>query len=243
MLRPALTALLIVTLSLPAAAQPTPGERQAAADRARAAYLDAAGKYRVNLERVLEFYEADLRRAEELVAKRRELLERGIVSRKDMNDAERQRAETQARASDARRQIATTDATIAEIAAAEQLARMPALAPGEYRELPTLIRFNGLRGFTLAALGAIQRFFAGHFGHPLPVSAAGQSPVHDRLGYDHRQAVDVAVHPDSAEGRALMDWLRQEGIPFLAFRHAITGAATGAHIHIGRPSDRLSSAR
>ena len=42
-------------------------------------------------------------------------------------------------------------------------------------------------------------------------------------GFDHRNALDVAVHPDSPEGRALMDYLRAHGIPFLAFRAARRG--------------------
>jgi hypothetical protein len=45
--------------------------------------------------------------------------------------------------------------------------------------------------------------------------------------------MDVAVHPDNCEGRALMEYLRRAGIPFLAFRNKVAGSATGAHIHIG----------
>jgi hypothetical protein len=51
--------------------------------------------------------------------------------------------------------------------------------------------------------------------------------------------MDVAVHPDSAEGAALMSYLRSQGIPFIAFRQAVAGSATGAHIHIGYPSHRI----
>jgi hypothetical protein len=36
-----------------------------------------------------------------------------------------------------------------------------------------------------------------------------------------------------------MDYLRTNGIPFLSFRSAIPGVATGAHIHIGYPSHRM----
>jgi len=50
----------------------------------------------------------------------------------------------------------------------------------------------------------------------------------------------VALHPDSAEGRALIGFLQARGIPFLAFRGAVPGVATGPHIHIGSPSHRLS---
>jgi hypothetical protein len=63
------------------------------------------------------------------------------------------------------------------------------------------------------------------------------------MGFDHREAVDVAVRPDSIEGRRLMTYLRNADIPFLAFRGRIPGASTGAHIHIGRPSPRLIEAR
>jgi hypothetical protein len=59
------------------------------------------------------------------------------------------------------------------------------------------------------------------------------------MGFNDRNSLDVAVHPDSAEGRALIAYLRGNGIPFLAFRSAVPGAATGAHIHIGYPSNRL----
>ena len=73
----------------------------------------------------------------------------------------------------------------------------------------------------------------------LPRSAFGQTKVHDRLGLDHRTAIDVAVHPDSAEGGWLMQYLRQAGIPFIGVRDMVPGASTGAHVHIGAPSPRL----
>jgi predicted nicotinamide N-methyase len=59
------------------------------------------------------------------------------------------------------------------------------------------------------------------------------------MRFDHRNAVDVALHPESVEGQSVLNFLRQAGIPFIAFRAAVPGAATGAHIHIGKPSPRL----
>jgi hypothetical protein len=50
--------------------------------------------------------------------------------------------------------------------------------------------------------------------------------------------MDVALHPDSKEGQSLLNYLRQVGIPFIAFKGAVPGAATGAHIHIGKVSPR-----
>jgi hypothetical protein len=71
------------------------------------------------------------------------------------------------------------------------------------------------------------------------VSARGQTATHERLGFDHRNAIDVALHPNSVEGRALLDHLRGRGIPFLAFRGPRPGVSTGAHVHVGTPSARL----
>jgi hypothetical protein len=102
-------------------------------------------------------------------------------------------------------------------------------------------RLGRLSGTTALppALNEVTRFFEQRFHRSLPISAAGQSETHDRLGYDHRGAVDVAVHPDSPEGQALIEYLRELGVPFLAYRGAVPGAATGAHIHIGPPSYRI----
>jgi hypothetical protein len=86
--------------------------------------------------------------------------------------------------------------------------------------------------------GDIKPFFLSKFGRTLPVSAFGQTRLHSRLGFDHRNSVDVALSPDSREGRVLMNKLRAFGVPFITFRKAIPGIATGAHIHVGRPSPR-----
>ena len=92
--------------------------------------------------------------------------------------------------------------------------------------------------WTLAEATKVKDFFFSRFNKPLPLSAFGQSDLHTRWGLDHRNGMDVGVHPDSAEGRALIDFLRAESIPFLVFRGPIPGVATGPHIHIGNRSSR-----
>jgi hypothetical protein len=104
------------------------------------------------------------------------------------------------------------------------------------------VRYAGTSDWSLADAETVQEFWATRFGRPLPVSAWGQTAVHDRLGLDHRQALDVAVHPDSREGRALMAFLRKSGIPFVAIRARVKGSATGAHIHVGQASERIEPA-
>jgi hypothetical protein len=100
------------------------------------------------------------------------------------------------------------------------------------------IRYNGATMWGLSDAWKVQRFFQEAFKKPLPVAVFGQGSIHDRWRLDHHNAMDVSLHPDGPEGQALLGFLRANGIPFLAFREAIPGTATGPHIHIGRPSHR-----
>src|SRR5262249_33531034 len=109
------------------------------------------------------------------------------------------------------------------------------------RRLPVLM-IQGIKysaDWSLDKAEKIKDFFLKKFGHDLPVSAMGQTETHDRLGFDHHEAMDVALSPDSREGRTLIGYLRQTKIPFIAFRRKLAGSATGPHIHIGNPSQRL----
>jgi hypothetical protein len=99
---------------------------------------------------------------------------------------------------------------------------------------------EGSGKWRLADATKVEDFFLARFKRPLPLTAFGQSDLHTRWGWDHRNGMDVGLHPDSAEGRALIEFLRNESIPFLAFRGPIPGVATGPHIHIGNRSPRIS---
>ena len=92
--------------------------------------------------------------------------------------------------------------------------------------------------WTLAEATKVEQFFVSKFKRPWPVSAFGQSDLHTRWGWDHRNGMDVGLHPDSVEGRALIEFLRAESIPFLVFRGPVPGVATGPHIHVGNRSSR-----
>ena len=102
----------------------------------------------------------------------------------------------------------------------------------------SFIRYNGAAVWALSDAWKVQRFFLDTFKEPLPIAVFGQGSIHDRWRLDHHNAMDISLHPDGAEGQALLGFLRANGIPFLAFREAIPGTATGPHIHIGRPSHR-----
>ncbi len=99
--------------------------------------------------------------------------------------------------------------------------------------------FEGTRKWNISDSPKVESFFVSKFNRPLPLTAFGQSELHNRWGLDHRQSMDVALHPDSLEGKTLIRFLVEEGIPFLAFRSSVPGVATGPHIHIGHGSSRL----
>ena len=92
--------------------------------------------------------------------------------------------------------------------------------------------------WTLAEAAKVKDFFLSKFNRPLPLSNFGQSDLHTRWGLDHRNSMDVNLHPDSVEGRALVAFLKAESIPFLTFRGPIPGVSTGPHIHVGNRSPR-----
>ena len=73
------------------------------------------------------------------------------------------------------------------------------------------MRYNGMAGWALANISSVQSFFAGTFGRPLPISTIGQSATHKAMRWDHRNSVDVGMHPDSAEGRALIAISAKQG--------------------------------
>lgn len=108
----------------------------------------------------------------------------------------------------------------------------PALRPA-----PNTLSGPGIWKITDSA--RVENFFLLRFKRPLPLTAFGQSDLHTRWGLDHRHGIDVGLHPDSVEGKALTEFLLTEGIPFLAFRTSVPGVATGPHIHIGRGSPRM----
>lgn len=127
---------------------------------------------------------------------------------------------------------------LVEMARAEQ--NRPPHEPGAAGN-PAAVHYDGAGVFTPAQFQQISGAFEHRFSKPLPVSAMGETAVHRALGFDHRGRVDVALSPDQPEGLWLRQYLEARRIPYFAFWHAMPGKATGAHIHIGPESTRLSA--
>ncbi len=139
-------------------------------------------------------------------------------------------------------ELASTRADLAKeiTAMAEAEAALQPPAAGQPAEAPKIAeRFDGDGVFTPQIFSRVEAAFEHKFGKPLPVSANGETAVHRALGFDHRGRVDVALRPDQSEGAWLIEYLRERRIPFFAFRQAVPGKATGAHIHLGPMSSRL----
>ena len=205
--------------------------------------VESTRAYRETLDQLLIFQEQTASRAAQEAAKRRSLLDDGIVSRREVQDSERVAAAAMSRVKETLERRAEADALLAETLASIELARVPRPPTADVVSTPSALRYDGGTELTSSQVSGLERFFAQRFARSLPVSARGQTPVHERLGLDHRGAIDVAVHPDSEEGRALIEYLHVRGIPFLAFRGAVSGSSTGVHVHVGRPSIRLIPAR
>jgi len=207
--------------------------------RSRTEVLQKTKETRAGAEKLLALHEAEFKRITEEYERRRELYYQGLISRNDVAQAELAVAQMMSRVQDDKRFLGETDTALTEFTMRDELLRLPGLALGGYSETSSLLRFNGAARFSLAEVAKIERFFSSTFGRGLPISALGQTATHDRMKFDHRNSVDVALHPESTEGQSVLSYLRQAGIPFIAFRGAVAGAATGAHIHIGKPSPRL----
>jgi hypothetical protein len=222
----------------PGSASATPSE-SAQLDKLAAKARGDIAKYRATLDPVLAIYERELERQTELAAARRDLYERGALSERELQEGRRGLIAAQKEVDDMRRAMAEADRMTGE-ARMVDVGRQRPLARGAYEEIPGLVRFSGLAEWSLTTdTPKLQRFFESRFGRALPISAFGQTGLHDRMGFDHRNALDVALHPDSQEGRALMSFLRTSGIPFIAAWGSVPGATSGAHIHVGQPSPRL----
>ena len=191
--------------------------------------------------RLLRFYEKDQAKLRGKVIRLRKSFRDGQSSKDEVLEAEQSFVAALRRVHALRHAVIEADIAITEAILGEKVLRMPVLPIGGLTHTAELTRFNGAFKWSIKQAPRIEEFFAQTFGRRLPITARGQSRTHTLLGFDHRDSIDVGLHPDSAEGLRLIDYLRASGIPFLAFRRAVPGASTGPHIHIGRPSSRFSS--
>lgn len=239
--------IVFAITSTSALAQRKSKKKQAAAPvneltKLREEFVKTSNEYKSSLEKLIAIYESNVKKAEEKLAQSRKLFEEGLISKVQFEENERAVASEREKLKGAQRQMAEADDQIAAILveseAEKTIARNLRLARQSLVRTTAFTRFTGTSGWGLGEAWKVQRFFSDTFKKELPIAVFGQGAVHDRWRLDHRNAMDISLHPDSAEGQALLNFLQQNGVPYLAFRSAIPGTATGPHIHIGRPSHR-----
>lgn len=208
----------------------------------REEFIQATNDYKTSLAKLLAIYEGNVTKAEDKLELSKKLLAEGLIARTQVEENERAVAIEKDRVAETRRQMTGADEQIAavlvETAANEEISKNLRFARQSLVRTAAFMRFNGASGWSLSEAYKIQRFFSDTFGKQLPIAVFGQGAIHERWRLDHRNAMDISLHPDGVEGRALLTFLQKNGIPYLAFRSAIPGTATGPHIHIGRPSHR-----
>lgn len=208
----------------------------------REQYISTTKEYKASLEKLLALYEQSRKKAEDRHEKSEKLFADGLMSRRDLEESQRLVADEQLKVSTVKQQMAGADTQIAqalvEVETEKQMAKLGPMRRGAFINTGSLIRYTGAGHWLLSQATAIQNYFQQTFKRPLPIAVFGQGAIHNQWRLDHRNAMDISLRPDEPEGQALINFLRQNGIPFSAFRTAIPGVATGPHIHIGMPSHR-----
>lgn len=222
--------------------KPAPPKQASELEKLRDEYVKATHDYKASLEKLLAIYEGNVKKAEEKVETSKKLLAEGLIAKAQLEESERTLAAEKQKVLETQRQMESADAQVAavvvETEADEEISKNLRLAKQGLIRTSAFTRFTGAGGWNLTDAWKIQRFFSDTFHKQLPIAVFGQGAIHERWHLDHRNAMDIQLHPDGVEGRALLDYLQKNGIPYSAFRSAIPGTATGPHIHIGRPSHR-----
>jgi hypothetical protein len=190
--------------------------------------------------KLLAAYEQEQSKLRAAVIEKRSRYGSGEISKSEVVQAEQSLVAVLTRIQELRRLMAEAELAIAETEMQAESAPTATLSSGGLGQTNGWVPYRPGEIWSLKQARGIETYFYQTFGHNLPVSAFGQTATHDRLGFDHRDAMDIAVHPDSIEGKTLINYLRRSHIPFIAFRSAVARSATGAHIHVGRPSRRVA---
>jgi hypothetical protein len=170
-----------------------------------------------------------------LVCERQRFLEMGIIAKAEMNSVNAEletRRHVLALARDRIRLVETQRQMAQEEQSLER-----ALESGTSRK--AMLKFDGSGHFDRSDFAVVAGEFELQFHFPLPVTARGQTSLHQSLGLDHRGKIDVGLNPEEPEGIWLRHFLEDRQIPFIAFRAAVRGAATAPHIHLGTGSSRI----
>ena len=168
------------------------------------------------------------------VNERQKLLDMGVISRAEMEGV-RAELEIRRHVLDLAHDRVRLEAQREMIGEEQMLER--AMDSGTSHK--AMLKFDGDGHFDTEDLAVISSEFEQQFHYPLPITARGQTSLHQSLGFDHRGKVDVGLNPETPEGIWLRHFLEDHQVPYIAFRAAVPGSATAPHIHLGTGSTRF----
>jgi len=165
--------------------------------RAQTELIARTREYRESLEPVLGFQEAEAARAEAQARSHRELLDRGLVARRDVEALDALAQAARARVDETHQRMGEADALMGETLAAIEVAKMPRTAPGELVSTSTMIRYQGMVELAAGNVASIQTFFSEQFGRSF-------KSFGDPLGHDA-----TSLEGDFREEQAVLRFLRE----------------------------------
>ena len=125
-------AVLIVCLTVSARASIASDRKVSNQTKATADLVGFANKYKATVEALIPIYQRELSSARETLETRKGLLEKGLVSKRDVEQSEQAVAEATRKIDETKRQLAESDQLIASTKAAGQ----PYWGPGDIRYEP-----------------------------------------------------------------------------------------------------------
>lgn len=170
-----------------------------------------------------------------IVCERQKLLEMGIIAKAEMNSVNTE-LETRRHVVDLARDRVRLVETQRQMAHEEESLER---AMDSVASRKAMLKFDGSGHFDKNDFEAIATGFEQQFHYPLPVTARGQTALHQSLRLDHHGKIDVGLNPEEPEGIWLRHFLEDHQIPYIAFRAAVPGSATAPHIHLGTASTRI----
>ena len=219
-----------VPVPLPARAAQQAYEAPEAGEQASRRLEEKAREQLAATRALVEILEADLAKAKSRRLQFVNLYGEGLVARRERAEMAARVEKLEARLKQQREVLSATGLLLTELTREGMGKQGDSVFAGTAKPVRT---------WNVGLVPELANFFWHRFKRELPISAFGQTPTHDYLGFDHRDRVDLALHPASDEGEAVIEYLRQRNLPFQAFSTARTGSATGAHIHVGPVSGRL----
>src|SRR5438105_9492790 len=141
----------------------TPDQSASELSKLRDQYIKTTKDYKANLQKLLALYQDSAQKAAQQRDKMQKLLAEGLVSQREVEQAESALTDAGLKVSEVQQQLGAADTQIAqtplEIEGEKQLAKLGPLRKGALVRTTSFIRYNGAGAWSLSQAGKIELFF------------------------------------------------------------------------------------